>query len=240
MLSKSNLVVSIMLVFIILGIQSVYAASGCPVKPDAKTTAALIAEVPSINTALQSCPTAVPAQMKKLVKNGIFLLQITDNSDIAATIADGNITGVSVVEGGNYAYKVTLTSCQLDNILSKGNPIGAFSAYYLSGKANLGAKGFVNKVKLFFGKFFMKSAFKQAQIAVDDCTANGARPENCYDTYLPGYQEYSDPKVKEIWDARLAETGEVCQTQTSERPKGDCKYLYEQIKNNDKKWVCWY
>lgn len=237
-MQKKILFIFIALFFVSLS----FVSADCPVKVKAKTTPQLLVEASTINADLANCPTAVPNQLKKLITNGQFLLQITDADDIVATIKSGNVTEVKVSEGAKYTYKITVTSCQLDNILSKENPAGAFAAYYLSGKANLGASGVTNKVKLWFAKFFIKPAFKRIKVDVDDCTASssGARPENCFDTYMPGYQEYNDPKVKEIWDARLAETGDVCQTQTSEAPKGECKYLYEQIKNNDKKWVCWY
>ena len=232
--------------FLILSTYMVSSASGCPVKVDAKSTSVLIAEVPAINTALQSCPTAVPSQLKKLIKNGVLLLEITDADDIAGTIVNGNLTSVSISNGSAYSYKLTLSSCQLDNILSKENQAGAFAAYYLSGKANLGASGFANKVKLWFGKLFLKSAFKKIQVPVEDCTnaakEESKKPSNCYETFMPGYEEYSNPETKKVWDQRLAETGHVCQTQTATPPSNDgkCKYTYEQIKNNDKKWVCWY
>jgi len=229
----------IMFIFLAYGVS----ALGCPVKPTAKTTSALLAEIPSINDALKTCPMEIPSQMKKLITNGVFLLEITDNDDISATINQGNLTEVKIGDSSSYNYKISVSSCQLDNILSKQNPVGAFAAYYLSGKANLGAKGFVNKIKLWIGKMFLKPALNKVKVAVDDCTnsTNAKEPKNCYATYMAGYSEYSDPQVKEIWDQRFAETGHICQTQTAEKPKdGDCKYLYEQIKNNDKKWVCWY
>ena len=243
---RDILSVTLLCVFLVLGTYIASAASGCPVKVDAKSTSALIAEVPAINTALQSCPTAVPSQLSKLIKNGVLLLEISDADDISANITNGNATGVSVVNGSSYAYKITLSSCQLDNILSKQNPAGAFAAYYLSGKANLGASGFVNKVKLWFGKLFIKPAFKKIQVDVEDCTGvvkeESKKPSNCFETYMPGYEEYSNPETKKVWDQRFAETGHVCQTQTAAAPSNDgkCKYTYEQIKNNDKKWVCWY
>jgi len=237
-------IIFFMFAFGIFVLLSSIVSAECPIKVEAKTASALIAEIPSIDSDLASCPISIPSQMKKLVKNGDFLVSITDNDDIVATITEGNITSVKVQEGAPFDYKVTLSSCQLDNILSKENKVGAFAAYYLSGNANLGASGFVNKVKLWFAKRFAKSSLKDIQVAVDDCvnvTIKDNKPSNCYETYLPGYSEYSDPKVKEEWDKRLRETGNVCQTQTSEAPKGgECKYLYEQIKNNDKKWVCWY
>ena len=149
-------------------------------------------------------------------------------------------SGVRGIRGVSTTYTTFTT------FLSKENQIGAFAAYYLSGKANLGASGFANKIKLWFAKLFIKPAFKKIQVAVADCSNQTTKkeakePKNCYATYIQGYEEYGNPETKKIWDQRLAETGHVCQTQTAERPKdGDCKYFYEQIKNNDKKWVCWY
>ncbi len=37
-------------------------------------------------------------------------------------------------------------------------------------------------------------------------------PPGCTETFLPGFKEYSDPKVKETWDAYSAKTKGVCQT----------------------------
>lgn len=144
--------------------------SSCPISVNAKSTSALISEIPSINAGLQSCPIEIPSQLKRLIKNGIFLVSINNNSDIAATIVNGNITSVQLTESGAYTYKITLSSCQLDVILSKQNPVGAFASYYLSGKADLGASGFFNRVKLFFAKLFLKPAFKNVEIPVDDCS----------------------------------------------------------------------
>ena len=224
---------------IVFNLYLISAASSCPIKIEAKSTSALLAEIPSINTALQNCQTVIPSQLKKVMTNGVLLLEITDNDDIAVTIQNGAVTSVSKVDGGAYTYKLTITSCQLDVILSKENPTGAFASYYLSGKANLGASGFFNKMKLFFGKIFIKSAFKKIQVPVEDCNAEASKkPSNCYETYMQGFEEYQ--YAKQNWDKWLNETGHVCQTQTAERPNGECKYLYEQIKNNDKKWLCWY
>ncbi len=229
----------------VLFIEYASAESICNFSVEAKTTSALLDEIPSINTALNACSAEVPPQLKKLMTNGILLLDITDASDIAVTIKDGKIIGVEKVEGGAYSYKITLSSCQLDSILSKENPVGAFASYYLSGKATIKAHGLINKLKLSFGKIFIKSAFKGMQVHTAECeassnsAASAKKPKNCGDAYLPSHRNYQ--VAKENWDKWLAETGHVCQTQTSERPKdGECKYLYEDIINNDKKWLCWY
>jgi len=328
------------LVFSLLVFFSVSIVSAeCPIKISAKTTSALLSEVPSIDSQLKSCSTEVPSELKKLITNGVFLLEITDNDDVYIDITEGIITGVRIGTEGKYDYRATVSSCNLDVILSKENGMGAFAAYYLSGKANLGASGFINKIKLFFGKMFARGALRNIQVPVEDCVASsdiptyngfnvcefyqaplvtkklvtctaykagdsfcvnsmgskdaralkcddtglvicgipcgksapsmcaadinrkrgnnaapisfcnnqgvvgtttnsGEKPSNCYETYMQGHSEYQYAKAQ--WDAWLAETGNICQTQTSEKPNGDCKYLYEQIKGNDKKWLCWY
>ncbi|MEK6918697.1 MAG: hypothetical protein AABW73_01530 [Nanoarchaeota archaeon] len=340
--NKKLLVFSILLVSLIIFSSGVMAAS-CPIKVEAKTTKALLAEIPSINTQLTDCKTETPSQLKKLITNGVFLVEITDNDDIYISITDGIITGVSVANEGKYSYRATMSSCNLDVMLKKPNTMAAFASYYLSGKADLGASGIVNKVKLFFGKMFAKGTLKDIASVVEDCapatdeisgytgyqvcefyqapkvtkklvtctaykagdsfcvtsmgkdaralkcddtgvvvcgikcgqkapsmcasdinrkrgnnaaplsfceeeikmtdtktSTKGKKPSNCYETYMQGHEQYQFAKMQ--WDAWLAETGNICQTQTAEKPKsdGECKYLYEQIKNGDKKWLCWY
>ncbi len=232
---QKRIFISVILTLTLLVVVS--AQTCAPISVTAKTTSALLAEIPSINTKLQTCPFAVPPQATKLIKDGILLVEISDAEDIAITISQGMITGVNT-GSSKYTYKIVLASCQLDAILQSSDKFSTFMSYVGSGSATIQASGFLNKIKLWFGKKVLKGT---GSAPVDACAKKaGTKPENCFETYLPGYTEYSDPKVKEEWDKRSSETAGVCQTQTSERPKGDCKYTYEQIKNNDKKWVCWY
>jgi len=131
-------------------------AHECELNADIKTTSQLLSQVDSLNTKLQDCPQEVPSQMQRLIKDGVFWLEITDTEDVYATIAAGHIIGVAKGIPEKYDYKTTMSGCVIDNILQKENAVGAFAAYYLSGKANLGASGFVNKVKLWFGKLFQR------------------------------------------------------------------------------------
>ena len=236
---------------IFIALSFVSAHDDCSFTVKAKTTSSFLIEIPAINTQLQTCPQELPVQIQKLIKDGIFWVEITDADDVYANINAGHITSVTKGTPTKYDYKATLSSCAIDNMLQKENAVGAFAAFYLSGKANLGASGFTNKIKLWFGKLFLKSALKKQKIEVSDSCEAAVRaemnetnktksvkePVGCFETYMQGHAAYQSGKAQ--WDAWYAETGHVCQTQTSKRPEG-CKYLYEEIQNNDKKWVCWY
>src|SRR3989338_2262178 len=91
------------LVFIFLAtiISLSVVSAACPIKVNSKTTSDLLNELPSINTDLQTCPTAVPSQLTKLIKNGVLLVEITDNDDIAVTIKKGMVTSVQKMNGGS-------------------------------------------------------------------------------------------------------------------------------------------
>jgi len=222
-------------------------AAECP-KLDIKTVDDAVSRISEISSNLQSCSPDVSGQLKRLITNGIFLIDVTDKTKFYVRIKNGTVAGVSL-SGDKYDYKTSMSECVANNILSKENKMGAFSAYYLGGKANLGASGLINKVKLWFGKLFAGEAFKSAQIPVESCenatikdtSAAKNKPTNCYETYMEGHKEYRYGKAE--WDRRKAETKGVCQTATSEAPKGGkCEYLFEQIEptTGDKKWLCWY
>ncbi len=55
-----------------------------------------------------------------------------------------------------------------------------------------------------------------------------AKPANCYETHLPGYREYSDPKVKSIWDGFTAQSEGICRIDRPNLPK-DCWQMYELV-----------
>ena len=227
-------------------IGAVSAADNCLTSLDAKSTADLISKIPSIDASLQACPVAVPSQLKKIFSNGVIFIDITDGEKIAITISGGKITGIKVGQPSTYTQKLSLTTCVLDVILSKENKIGAFAAYYLSGKAQLGAKGFFNRIKLAIAKPFLNFGLKKVQTPVEDTCSDAKKtdaknkPENCYETYMEGHKEYQYGKAN--WDKWKAETKGVCQTQINEIKGGKCEYTFQQIEptTGSTKWLCWY
>lgn len=209
----------------------------------------LINNIDKYNSALAACTVQIPSQAKFVLKNGILELDITDKQPVYITIDNGFVTFVSL-NSDRSSYKISMDSCVLDEILASPDTIGTFAAYYTSGILGISANGFFGRLKFFFVSPFLKSGLKSvAGTTSGDCenrdetavtvSGDGGKPENCYETYMEGHEQYQ--YAKEQWDQWKAETNGVCQTQTAERPQGgNCVYLFEQIKNNDKKWLCWY
>lgn len=237
---------SLIFILTLLFFTSFVFAADCSQINKPKNTQELLNNVGNYNSALSSCSVALPSALTKVLKNGVLLIDITDlNQQVYVFVSSGNITGVSLNQQTKYSYSVKIESCVLDGILSSPDSLGAFASYYLSGQAKLSGGSFFNKLKLWIASPFLKGGLKQAQVQVtNSCNSTtvlsgNGKPENCYETYMEGHEAYQ--YAKEEWDKRKAETKGVCQTQTAEAPKGgNCVYLFEEIKNNDKKWVCWY
>ncbi len=219
------------------------AAENCSSFDKPKSSSDFFNQIESMNSALATCPIQVPTQLQKVINHGVLVVDIVDAKSVYITISNGNIASVSLSDPGKYVYRVRMTSCVLNDILSKQDSLNAFAAYYLSGQAKLSAGGFVSKIKLFFLSPFIKSGLKQMPATetvacAGDLTPKN-KPTNCYETYMEGHKEYQYGKKN--WDEWKAKTKGVCQTQNAEAPKdGKCEYLFEQISGNDKKWLCWY
>src|SRR3989344_4241471 len=61
---------------------------------------------------------------------------------------------------------------------------------------------------------------------IDVTGAVTAKPANCYETYLPGYQEYQ--AAKKVWDEQSAKSEGVCRIDRPNLPRG-CNWQYELV-----------
>lgn len=240
-------VLLLLIVVISMLLASLVSAQTCTLDVKSKNTDALIKELPAIDASLKSCPVNLGSPLNKVFKNDVVQVKLKEGQIISATINGGKLASMTEGAATGTTFIVTMSKCNMDAILSNSNPIGVFAYFYINGQATMSANGFWNKIRLGFMKTVMKSAFKKIQVPVTTCDktttttttqAGSGKPSNCYETYMEGHREYQ--YGKKTWDQWKAETRGVCQTQTAERPKGDCVHLFEQIAGNDKKWLCWY
>jgi hypothetical protein len=73
-----------------------------------------------------------------------------------------------------------------------------------------------------------------------------AKPQNCHDTYLPGYRDYGlYPEVRKKWDEYSGQTAGVCVFWHPHRPgANDCRFTVEIVPPpggaGGNQYLCWY
>lgn len=69
-------------------------------------------------------------------------------------------------------------------------------------------------------------------------------PAKCYETYMGGYREYNDPRVKATWDSYMADSLGVCRWDVPDRPLTDqCNHMVEYGSPTlgvPPFWLCWW
>lgn len=222
------------------------AAFACPVTLAAQDTDSFIAEIPSLNAALQSCPTTITPPGDRLVGEGSFQLDITrpDGTVRSVLVATANkeITGVSA-GAGSARWTVTMSEETLDSILSSKNRGEATARSYGERKIGVRANSFFRAAGWFFVQPFVRRAVVKSvpPQAQGTPAAQGltGKPENCEDTYLPGHRLYA--QNKELWDSYSANADGVCQVNRGQPRGGNCVHSVQLSTDNGVPYyLCWY
>ncbi len=236
----------LLLAFFTLVLAFSVSSQSCPSFPTPKSAQDLFNQLPAMDAALQQCPQPVQGPVNRIFKDETILVNI-GNQQLTLQIQNTQLVGIKNGAVGKATFIITLSECDFDAIISNPNPLSALAFVYGEGRIKLEAVGFLRKAKLLFMKPLIKSQLKKYRTELTitcagstPSTASGKKPENCYETYMEGHKEYQFGKKD--WDQWKAESTGVCQTQTSERPKGDCLHLFQQIEptTGDTKWLCWY
>jgi len=125
-------------------------------KIQAKSTLALIAEIPSINSDLKSCPINIKSGISGLFGTGFVRVDISMN-DGSTQVLSVKVKSKQVVSISNSAPLKCSTIIRtdensIDQILQSSNRFGTFSALYIGKNFRISGCNFWGKFKLFFIK----------------------------------------------------------------------------------------
>ena len=196
-------------------------------------------QIQTINGELVKCPVEVPSAVHKIFGDGTVQVNIAMNSGavegFSVVISGGKLIGVSS-SANKYAYLIELSEGTLNSLIS--NKFSNVMNHYSNGDIKIKGGTFVNSVKLFFVKIFGGLFIDAGNPRVE----TSGQPDNCHETYLPGWEEYSTPEVKEQWDQYTSQTGGVCQFDVGTAgPQGsECAFVYQKVKGGASSWLCWY
>ena len=121
----------------------------------------LITNLDSLNTQLNTCPINLPGAIGSLVGNGNIetSIKLNDetNSVFYVTISNKQLLGVSTQSTGKITYLVSISETTLNSILSSQDQRNSFLSAYNSGQITIKGNNFINKLKLFFARWFIPS-----------------------------------------------------------------------------------
>lgn len=222
-------------VFIVLFAGVAHAA--CPVTIQAQNTQSLLAEVPQLNTDLQSCPSNVPTQAQRFLGNGNLqvniLMRTGTTQSLCVASANNQITGVTA---GTCTAKFTMTISEsnLDAVLSSTSRGTALWRLFGQGAVTIRPNAFFTRVAFFFVKPFVKSAAKKPAAP----TGYPGPPAHCDETYMEGHEGYQYAKA--LWDSYKADTDGVCQMQQGYMNDAHCVYGVQQSRGGIPYYLCFY
>jgi|SRR3989344_1683726 len=200
-----------------------------------------LSNLSSANTEFQNCPIELPNIVKKLMGDGTIQVNILmddgTTEGFSVVISSGEISGIGK-SVSKYSYLIETDEPTANSLIN--NKFSNIYTHYNNGNIKLSGGSIGSKIKLFFAKIFNKifgGSNSQTNVVGGD-----GQPENCHETYLPGWEEYSFENTKEQWDKYSSETDGVCQFDVGTiGPKsGDCVYTYQKIKGGATSWLCWY
>lgn len=114
--------------------------------------------IPKINGALENEPLEIPGVVSSLVGDGNILVEISRDSGIESlyiVLSESFATSIFLGKVEDYNYKVSLSEETLNSLLESESALDELLLKVESDEIKIEAKGFFNKVKLFFAKFFI-------------------------------------------------------------------------------------
>ena len=121
----------------------------------------LITNLDSLNTELNTCPINLPGAIGSLVGNGNIetSIKLNDetNSVFYVIISNKQISGISTQSTGKVTYLVSTSEETLNSILNSQDQVTSFLSAYNSDQITIKGNTFINKIKLFFTRWFIPS-----------------------------------------------------------------------------------
>ena len=202
------------------------------------TTQAFFNEISTIDSTLQICPIYIQGSVNSLVGNGEVQIDVAMNSgsveSFYITINNKQITHVTMGNSSGPSYVVTTSEATVDRILSSSDVMNEILVAYNNKEIKITAKGFFNKIKFFFAKFFIPSGSSNS----GNQNAVTGKPDYCDETYLPGHRNYAENK--ELWDSYSADTDKVCQSQYGKGIPSPCVHSVQLSIDGNPYYLCWY
>jgi len=157
--------------------------AGCGFDIAAKSTQALLNEVPTLDSSVKSCSPQIKSPLDMIFGTDKIELKIFMNGGtterILFTIVDEKLTAVKRNPSETPDYVVTIGQCELDAVLASSNKIGAAAYAYKQKKLKISGVGFTNSFKLIFLKPIFSIAFGKLQTEIDMGCEKKALAENC-------------------------------------------------------------
>ena len=121
----------------------------------------LIVNLNSLNTQLNNCRINLSGAIGSLAGNGNIEISIKLNDGTTTkfyiTISNKQLLGVSTQSTGKITYLVSISETTLNSILSSQDQRNSFLSAYNSGQITIKGNNFINKLKLFFARWFIPS-----------------------------------------------------------------------------------
>jgi len=234
-----NLLFSLfVLVCVVFSLSAVSAVSGNCNYTMPQTTQAFFNEISTIDSILQICPIYIQGSVNSLVGNGDVEIDVTMNSgnveSFYITINNKQITHVTYGAAISPSYVVTTSEITVDRILSSSDIMNEILVAYNNNEIKITAKGFFNKIKFFFAKFFIPSGNSNTG---NKNTVHG-KPNYCDETYLSGHSNYAENK--ELWDSYSYDADKVCQSQYGKGIPSPCVHSVQLSVDGNPYYLCWY